>query len=116
MVSTKSNSSRIFQLAASRGGRPGSPSAGVVTLTFNSRPHEEADLRYSRQGSYQIVFQLAASRGGRRRLQTTGRPLQTFNSRPHEEADTTNLLVTYYIIPFNSRPHEEADAFLTGHR
>ena len=79
--------SRVFQLAASRGGRLGEFRTYEYDKTFNSRPHEEADILVppfflprnvlstrglTRRPTFTLYtvkipssFQLAASRGGR---------------------------------------------------
>ena len=65
MAVSSSASLLSFQLTASRGGRPSPASHRLWGKSFNSRPHEEADLT-------------AVS-------DTFG--ILSFNSRPHEEAD-----------------------------
>ena len=59
----------------------------VSPWTFNSRPHEEVDLR--------IPWEIC------------GR--WPFNSRPHEEVDPPSIRSESSRSSFNSRPHEEVD-------
>ena len=61
----------------------------TVSVSFNSRPHEEVDLIFS------------------------CKLLRTFpfNSRPHEEVDHLGGNTRPQERPFNSRPHEEVDSF-----
>ena len=81
----------IFQLTTSRGGRPGqsTPTAGNMCISthdltrrstrtamsdnrtqkyFNSRPHEEVDIRDKIALFITAIFQLTTSRGGRQHL------------------------------------------------
>ena len=55
----------LFQLTASRGGRPNQYWKENPNHHFNSRPHEEADLLRLLSGFSINRFQLTASRGGR---------------------------------------------------
>ena len=122
-----------FQLTTSRGGRLLIIwYTSMLSVYFNSRPHEEVDHNNFCIDHYLNAFQLTTSRGGRRpaliraalfallfQLTTSrgGRPcpLSTlqywyyFNSRPHEEVDVPDVLVSRIQVYFNSRPHEEVD-------
>ena len=88
---------QIFQLTASRGGRPGRAQAAArVDGTFNSRPHKEADQRLQ----VGLVHLVQLSTHG-----LTRRPTRSWQA------------AAYWPSPFNSRPHEEADvsASVTGY-
>ena len=82
----------IFQLTTSRRGRQ-QPMlwTAIAFLYFNSRPHEEVDLKAT----------------------PTRRKEGYFNSRPHEEVDRTQLHQWSIFRYFNSRPHEEVDGIIS---
>ena len=78
-----------FQLTASQGGRQEYQSEVLnAYLTFNSRPHKEADRCK--------ISLICNSR--------------SFNSRPHKEADIILGGRDAWNYSFNSRPHKEADS------
>ena len=77
-----------FQLTTSRRGRlHGFVATDQLRGSFNSRPHEEVDIR----------------------AQVAEQPNKCFNSRPHEEVDQQQHRPQQRRRCFNSRPHEEVD-------
>ena len=77
----------LFQLTTSRRGRRSTEQGYLRRLNFNSRPHEEVDIKALSRLYYRDVFQLTTSRRGRQRYQRNIRQRRYFNSRPHEEVD-----------------------------
>ena len=98
-----------FQLTASRRGWRFVPPSRMITIYFNSQPHEEADRNAKFICNLMIHFNSQPHEEADPVHKNHQNIYVHFNSQPHEEADYDFQIFTIDFIHFNSQPHEEAD-------